>query len=45
MSVMNVLNGEDATEIDKGMFEHLSEMFDSSDNDNHVLGYGNYGQF
>lgn len=36
-SVMNVLNGEDATEIDKDMFEHLSEMFESSDNDNHVL--------
>jgi hypothetical protein len=35
--VMNVLNGEDATEIDKDMFEHLSEMFESSDNDNHVL--------
>lgn len=35
--VMNVLNGEDATEIDKEMFEHLSEMFESSDNDNHVL--------
>jgi hypothetical protein len=34
---MNVLNGEDATEIDKEMFEHLSEMFESSDNDNHVL--------
>jgi hypothetical protein len=36
-SVINVLNGEDATEIDKVMFEHLSDMFDSSDNDNHVL--------
>jgi hypothetical protein len=36
-SVINVLNGEDATEIDKGMFDHLSDMFDSSDNDNHVL--------
>jgi hypothetical protein len=35
--VMNVLNGEDATEIDKEMFKHLSEMFESSDNDNHVL--------
>jgi hypothetical protein len=31
--VMNVLNGEDAAEIDKDMFEHLSEMFESSDND------------
>ena len=36
-SVINVLNGEDAAEIDKVMFEHISEMFDSSDNDNHVL--------
>jgi hypothetical protein len=36
-SVINVLNGEDAAEIDKVMFEHLSEMFESSDTDNHVL--------
>jgi hypothetical protein len=36
-SVINVLNGEDATEIDKVMFEHISDMFDSSDTDNHVL--------
>jgi hypothetical protein len=36
-SVINVLNGEDATEIDKVMFDHLSEMLDSSDTDNHVL--------
>lgn len=36
-SVINVLNGEDATEIDKSMFEHLSDMFESSDTDNHVL--------
>lgn len=36
-SVINVLNGEDATEIDKVMFEHISEMLDSSDTDNHVL--------
>jgi hypothetical protein len=36
-SVINVLNGEDATIIDQVMFDHLSEMFDSSDTDNHVL--------
>jgi hypothetical protein len=36
-SVINVLNGEDAAEIDQNMFEHLSEMFQSSDSDNHVL--------
>lgn len=36
-SVINVLNGEDAAEIDKSMFEHLSDMFESSDTDNHVL--------
>ena len=36
-SVINVLNGEDATEIDKVMFEHISDMFNSSDTDNHVL--------
>jgi hypothetical protein len=36
-SVINILNGEEATVIDKDMFEHLSEMFKSSDRDNHVL--------
>ena len=36
-TVINVLNGEDAAEIDKLMFEHLSDMFQSSDTDNHVL--------
>lgn len=35
--VINVLNGEDATEIDQNMYNHLCEMFDSSDTDNHVL--------
>jgi hypothetical protein len=35
--VIDILNGEDATVIDKDMFEHLSEMFKSSDTDNHVL--------
>jgi len=36
-SVIDILNGEEATVIDKDMFEHLSEMFKSSDSDNHVL--------
>jgi hypothetical protein len=36
-SVIDILNGEDATVIDKDMFEHLREMFKSSDTDNHVL--------
>ena len=35
--VINVLNGEDATEIDEVMYNHLAEMFESSDTDNHVL--------
>lgn len=35
--VIDILNGEDATVIDEEMFEHLSEMFKSSDTDNHVL--------
>ena len=36
-SVIDILNGEDATVIDKVMFEHLCDMFKSSDSDNHVL--------
>ena len=36
-SVIDILNGEDAAVIDKDMYEHLSEMFKSSDRDNHVL--------
>lgn len=35
--VIDILNGEDATVINKEMYEHLSEMFRSSDTDNHVL--------
>jgi hypothetical protein len=35
--VIDILNGEDAAVIDKDMFEHLGEMFKSSDRDNHVL--------
>jgi hypothetical protein len=36
-SVIDILNGEEATVIDKEMFEHIREMFKSSDTDNHVL--------
>jgi hypothetical protein len=35
--VIDILNGEDATVIDEEMYEHLGEMFKSSDTDNHVL--------
>jgi hypothetical protein len=36
-SVIDILNGEEATVIDKDMFEHIQEMFKSSDRDNWVL--------
>ena len=36
-SVIDILNGEDAAVIDKPMFEHIRDMFKSSDKDNHVL--------
>jgi len=36
-SVIDILNGEEATVIDKNMFEHIREMFNSSDRDNWVL--------
>jgi len=35
--LLNVINGVDAVTIDKVMFEQLSDMFNSSDNDNHIL--------
>jgi hypothetical protein len=35
--VIDILNGEDAAVIDGEMYEHLGEMFKSSDRDNHVL--------
>jgi len=31
------INGQDAVIIDGAMFEQLSDMFESSDNDNHIL--------
>jgi hypothetical protein len=36
-SVIDILNGEEAAVIDRNMFEHIREMFKSSDKDNHVL--------
>ena len=36
-SVIDILNGEEAAVIDKDMFEHIREMFKSSDRDNWVL--------
>jgi hypothetical protein len=36
-TVIDILNGEDATIIDEPMYDQLSQMFDSSDTDNHVL--------
>jgi len=36
-TVIDILNGEDATVIDEAMYDQLSQMFDSSDTDNHVL--------
>ena len=36
-TVIDILNGEDATIIDEQMYDQLSQMFSSSDTDNHVL--------
>jgi hypothetical protein len=36
-TVIDILNGEDATVIDEQMYNQLSQMFNSSDEDNHVL--------
>jgi hypothetical protein len=36
-TIIDKLNGQDASVIDAVMFEQLSTMFNSSDNDNHVL--------
>ena len=36
-TVIDILNGEDATVIDEQMYDQLSQMFNSSDTDNHVL--------
>ena len=37
-TIIDKLNGQDASVIDAVMFEQLSIMFNSSDSDNHVLG-------
>jgi hypothetical protein len=36
-TMVDKLNGKDASVIDEEMYEQLTTMFDSSDNDNHVL--------
>ena len=35
--LLNNINGDDSTTIDEEVFQQLKNMFDSSDNDNHVL--------
>ena len=37
-TIIDKLNGQDASVIDAVMFEQLSTMFKSSDSDNHILG-------
>jgi hypothetical protein len=36
-ALLEYVNGEDAVEIDDTMFDTISDMFDSSDRDNHTL--------
>lgn len=35
--ILDILNGEDASVIDKTMFEQIDNLFKSSDTDNHIL--------
>jgi hypothetical protein len=37
MAILKHINGDDATIIDEAMFEQISQMFQSNDNDNHIL--------
>jgi hypothetical protein len=37
MAILKHINGDDATVIDEAMFEQISQMFQSNDNDNHIL--------
>jgi hypothetical protein len=37
MSILKHINGDDATIIDEAMYEQISQMFESNDNDNHIL--------
>jgi hypothetical protein len=37
MSILKHINGDDATIIDEAMYEQISQMFQSNDNDNHIL--------
>lgn len=36
--VIELLNGEDATSLDEDMFESICDMFESSDDDNKIIG-------
>ena len=37
MAILKHINGDDATVIDEAMFEQISQMLKSNDNDNHIL--------
>jgi hypothetical protein len=37
MAILKHINGDDATIIDEAMFEQISQMFKSNDDDNHIL--------
>lgn len=37
VGLISLLNGDDSTQIDEAMYESLKDMFESTDNDNHVL--------
>ncbi len=37
MAILKHINGDDATIIDEAMYEQISQMFQSNDNDNHIL--------
>lgn len=37
MAILKHINGDDATIIDEAMYEQISQMFKSNDNDNHIL--------
>lgn len=37
MAILKHINGDDATVIDEAMFEQISQMFKSNDDDNHIL--------
>jgi uncharacterized protein YlxP (DUF503 family) len=37
MAILKHINGDDATIIDEAMYEQIHQMFESKDNDNHIL--------